>query len=51
MCELLLRQDIDTVHGVKVSYEKYHVKLHPCPPGFVFTDMRCQCDPVLTLND
>ena len=51
MCELLLRQDVNTVHGVKVSYDKYHVKLHPCPPGFVFIQMRCQCDPILTLNE
>ena len=50
MCELLLRQDIDTSHGIKVSYDKYHVKLLPCPPGFMFLQMRCQCDPVLTLN-
>ena len=51
MCELLLRQDIDTVHGIKVSYEKYHVKLRQCPSGFVFIQMRCQCDPVLMLNE
>ena len=51
MCELLLRQDIDIVHGIKVSYDKYHVKLLPCPPGFMFIQMRCQCDPVLTLNE
>ena len=51
MCELLLRQDIDTIYGIKVSYDKYHVKLRPCPPGFMFIQMRCQCDPVLTLNE
>ena len=51
MRELLLRQDVNTVHGIKVSYDKYHVKLHPCPPGFVFLQMRCQCDPVLTLYE
>ena len=48
MCELLLRQHIDTTHGIiiKVSYDKYHVKLRPCPLGFMFIQMRCQCDPV-----
>ena len=50
MCELLVKQDIVTVHGIKVSYDNYHVKLRACPPGFVFIQMRCQCDPVLTLN-
>ena len=50
MCELLLKQDIVTVHGVKVYYSHFYVNFLPCPPGFVFTDMRCQCDPVLTLN-
>ena len=50
MCELLVKQDIITVHGIKVSHEKYHVKLRACPPGFMFIQMRCQCDPVLTLN-
>ena len=50
MCQLLLRQDINTVHGIKVSHDKFHVRLLPCPPGFVFIQMRCQCDPVLTLN-
>ena len=50
MCELLLKQDIATVNGVKVSYSNFYVKLLPCPPGFLFTQMRCQCDPVLTLN-
>ena len=50
MCELLLRQDIDTSHGIKVSYDKYHIKLRPCPPGFMFLQTRCQCDPILTLN-
>ena len=23
----------------------------PCPSGFVFMQMRCHCDPVLTLNE
>ena len=50
MCELLFKQGVVTVHGVKESYDKFYVKLLPCPLGFVFTDMRCQCDPVLTLN-
>ena len=44
------KQGVVTVHGVKESYDKFYVKLLPCPLGFVFTDMRCQCDPVLTLN-
>ena len=51
MCELLLKQDDITVHGVKVHYSKFHVKLLPCPPGFMSIQMRCQCDPVLTVND
>ena len=50
MCELLVKQDIVTVHGIKESYDNYHVKLRPCPPGFMFIQMRCQCDPVLMLN-
>ena len=51
MCELLFKQGIITVHGVKESYDKFYVKLLPCPPGFVFIQMRCQCDPVLILNE
>ena len=51
MCELLFKQGIVTVHGVKESYDKFYVKLLPCPLGFVFMQMRCQCDPVLTLNE
>ena len=50
-CELLLKQDIVTVNGVRVSYSIFTVKLLPCPPGFVFIQMRCQCDPVLILNE
>ena len=50
MCELLLKQGLNTRYGVRVFYSKFYVKLLPCPPGFVFTQMRCQCDPVLTLN-
>ena len=50
MCELLLKQDIDTVNGVKAYYSQFYVKFLPCPPGFVFIQMRCQCDPILTLN-
>ena len=51
MCELVLKQDLNTIYGVKVSYSLFYVKLLPCPPGFVFMQMRCQCDPVLTLNE
>ena len=51
MCELLLKQSDITIHGVKVHYSKFYVKLLPCPPGFMFIQMRCQCDPVLTVND
>ena len=51
MCELLLKQDVNTVHGVRVSYGMFTVKLLPCPPGFMFIQMRCQCDPLLTLNE
>ena len=50
ICELLFKQGIITVHGVKESYDKFYVKLLPCPPGFMFIQMRCQCDPILTLN-
>ena len=50
MCELLLKQGLNTHYGVRVFYSNFYVKLLPCPPGFVFTQMRCQCDPVLTLN-
>ena len=51
MCELLLKQGVVTVHGVIAIYSKFYVKLLPCPPGFMFIQMRCQCDPVLTLNE
>ena len=51
MCELILKQAVNTHYGIKVSYSKFHVKLLPCPPGFMFIQMRCQCDPILTLND
>ena len=51
MCELVLKQDLNTIYGVKVSYSLLYVKLLPCPPGFVFMQRRCQCDPVLTLNE
>ena len=27
------------------------MELLPCPPGFMFIQMRCQCDPVLTVNE
>ena len=50
MCELLLKQGFNTHYGVKVIYSNFYVKLLPCPPGFLFTQMRCQCDPVITLN-
>ena len=50
MCELLLKQSLNTHFGVRVLYSNFYVKLLPCPPGFVFMQMRCQCDPVLTLN-
>ena len=50
MCELLLKQGLNTRYGVRVFYSKFYVKLLPCPPGFLFTQMRCQCNPVLTLN-
>ena len=50
MCELLLKEGNDTIHGVKVNYTKFYIKLLPCPPGFMFMQMRCQCDPILTLN-
>ena len=51
MCELLLKQYDIIVFGIKVYYSKFYVKLLPCPPGFMFIQMRCQCDPVLTLNE
>ena len=51
MCELILKQGDTTVHGAKASYSNFYVKLLPCPPGFMFIQMRCQCDPVLTVND
>ena len=51
MCELLLKQDDVIVFGIKVYYSKFYVKLLPCPPGFMFIQMRCQCDPILTLNE
>ena len=51
MCELILKQGDATVHGAKASYSNFYVKLLPCPPGFMFIQMRCQCDPVLTVND
>ena len=50
MCELLLKQGLNTRYGVRVLHSKFYVKLLPCPPGFLFTQMRCQCDPVLTLH-
>ena len=51
MCELILKQAVNTHFGIKVSYSKFYVKLLPCPPGFMFIQMRCQCDPILTLNE
>ena len=51
MCELLLKQAVATIYGDKVFYNKFYVKLLPCPPGFMFIQMRCQCDPILTLNE
>ena len=51
MCELLLKQASNTHYGIKVSYSRFYVKLLPCPPGFMFIQMRCQCDPILTLNE
>ena len=51
MCDLILKQAIDTGYGIKVSYSKLYVKLLPCPSGFMFIQMRCQCDPILTLNE
>ena len=51
MCELILKEAVNTHYGIKVSYSKFYVKLLPCPPGFMFIQMRCQCDPVLTLNE
>ena len=51
MCKLILKQGDTTVHGAKASYSNFYVKLLPCPPGFMFIQMRCQCDPVLTVND
>ena len=51
LCELILKQGDTTVHGAKASYSNFYVKLLPCPPGFMFIQMRCQCDPVLTVND
>ena len=50
ICELLLKESNDTIHGVKVNYSKFYIKLFACPPGFMLIQMRCQCDPVLTLN-
>ena len=51
VCEFILKQSIVTVHGAKVSYSKFYVKLFPCPLGFMFIQMRCQCDPILILNE
>ena len=51
MCELLLKQASNTHYGIKVFYSRFYVKLLPCPPGFMFIQMRCQCDPILTLNE
>ena len=51
MCDLILKQATDTGYGIKVSYSKFYVKLLPCPSGFMFIQMRCQCDPILTLNE
>ena len=51
MCELLLKQGDTTIYGAKASYSKFYVKLLPCPPGFMFIQIRCQCDPVLTVNE
>ena len=52
MCELLFKQIVDTVYGSKrVSYIGFYVKLLPCPPGFMFIQMRCQYNPVLIVNE